>query len=211
MKSLFVRLSLGIIFLWLVALGFFLHLVYQDNQVNPEPADAIVILTGGQGRLAEGLRLLMTGQGHDLFISGVGEQTTFGELMKKLPELQEFAEHHQDPAWQQLYNEKLTCCVFLGYQAKSTIGNAREVADWMRSKNYQSMKLVTSNYHMPRALAELHSIMPTLRIDPNPVAKDVSPDNTLDWPWLVDQKASTKLLIEFHKYIYASIRLMMKS
>jgi uncharacterized SAM-binding protein YcdF (DUF218 family) len=52
------------------------------------------------------------------------------------------------------------CCVDLGYDAIDTVGNALETAKWVRAHNYRRVLVVTSNYHMPRSLLELHRIDP---------------------------------------------------
>jgi uncharacterized SAM-binding protein YcdF (DUF218 family) len=51
------------------------------------------------------------------------------------------------------------CCVDLGFTAADTVGNARETADWARAMRYRSLIVVTSDYHMPRAMLELRAVL----------------------------------------------------
>ena len=90
---------------------------------------------------------------------------------------------------QRRLNEALTCAVVqqilralrrspreaeneltLGYGADDTAGNARETAEWMAREKLASLILVTSNFHMPRALLEFHAAMPDVDIIPRATA-----------------------------------------
>ena len=55
------------------------------------------------------------------------------------------------------------------YAATSTMGNAIETADWIKKSGFNSIILVTANYHMPRSLMLFRHIMPEIRIIPHPV------------------------------------------
>ena len=52
------------------------------------------------------------------------------------------------------------CCVDLGFTAADTVGNARETATWAKSMGYDSLIVVTADYHMPRAMLELWTPKP---------------------------------------------------
>ena len=67
------------------------------------------------------------------------------------------------------HSRLLASLVDLGYQATDTIGNARETAHWAKTYGYHSLILVTSDFHMPRALLELKAAMPDAWIIPYPV------------------------------------------
>ena len=89
------------------------------------------------------------------------------------------------------------CCVDLGFQAANTIGNAREAADWAKAMNYHSLILVTADYHMPRAMLELRSALPTDAITAFPVA---TPE--LDARrWLTTSQGARKMTTEYLKYL----------
>lgn len=118
-----------------------------------EPVDAIVVLTGGGGRLEEGLALLGRGNGQRLFVSGVHRGVELSELFRLAPDIR----------------PSLSCCVVLGHEAVDTRGNARETAAWVASADISSLRLVTSNYHMSRSLIEFHRAMPQVVIVPHAV------------------------------------------
>jgi uncharacterized SAM-binding protein YcdF (DUF218 family) len=144
-------------------------------------ADAIVALTGGEGRIAEAVKLLDDGKGARLLITGVHPEVKLASLKKAV----------RAPA------TKFDCCVDLGRQAEDTIGNASETAAWVRSHHYRSIILVTSTYHMPRAALELGRAMPGVSITPFPVVQDTL---HLDGWW--DFPGTTRLLIsEYSKYL----------
>lgn len=103
-------------------------------------ADAIVALTGGSQRIGDAIDLLADGRGRRLLISGVNERTSRDEIARLNPN----QEHWID------------CCIDLDYRARNTIGNAIETRRWMRRHGFTSIAVVTSNYHMPRTLVELH-------------------------------------------------------
>lgn len=117
-------------------------------------ADAIIALTGGSGlRIAAGVKLVEAGAAEHLLISGVNPDVT-------MPEIANLAGGPQH-----VYD----CCVELGYQAETTIGNAIEAANWARANDYTSLIIVTSNYHMPRSLIVLDRAMPKITLLPYPV------------------------------------------
>lgn len=153
-----------------------------------QKADAIIVLTGGAERIAEGLRLLNKGEGKKLFISGVGKTTHFEELLEK----QQLPEKETKKIDQQK--------VHMGKQAINTIGNAKETADWIAANNVKSIILVTANYHMPRALLEFEQRLPAeVEILPHPVF----PVNFKRDQWRDDARTRKFILAEYVKYLMA--------
>lgn len=148
-------------------------------------SDAIVVLTGGSGRLDEGLRLLNDGFAEKLFISGVYK----GVDMKYLLEA-----YRQNP-------EELNCCVDIGH-AEDTINNALETAEWAAKNNVISLHLVTSAYHMPRAVLEFRHAMPAVALHQHPVfPPHVKQRNWWAWP------GTTGLIVgEYNKFLMAWVR-----
>src|SRR5579883_2820740 len=118
-------------------------------------ADGIVVLTGADTRLDRGDDLLERGLGQRLLVSGVDEATT-KETLKRLI--------HAGP--------RFDCCTDLGYAAEDTHGNAQEAADWARAHHFHRLILVTSRYHMPRALQEFTAAMPDIEVLPYPVEQE---------------------------------------
>ncbi|HPF78652.1 MAG TPA: YdcF family protein [Alphaproteobacteria bacterium] len=118
--------------------------------------DAIVVLTGGNGRINEGLDLLAKGSSDKLFISGVNKEVTQDDIYA---------------GWKKPTKDR-PCCIYLGYDAEDTTGNAVETKNWILKNKISSFRLVTSSYHMPRAYLEMSKILPDIKIIPHPVLTD---------------------------------------
>ncbi len=173
----------------LVIVGFVVFATGLDRtQHDPEgAADGITVLTGGKARIAEAMRLLSQRKARRVLITGVHRATT-KETLK------EFAQEG---------NQLFTCCVDIDHEARNTIDNAAETRDWVAQKGYRSLIVVTSNYHMPRALAELGRAMPGVTLIPYSV---VDNNVQLERWWLYP--GTTKLLLsEYLKYLPALGRL----
>lgn len=118
----------------------------------PPPADGVVALTGGAERIADAVDLLVAGKAKRMLISGVHQSTSRAEIAKLTPNL----------------SETLACCVDIDH-AVNTAANAVETARWARAHGLRSVIVVTSDYHMPRALAEMRRTMPEARLSPHVV------------------------------------------
>jgi uncharacterized SAM-binding protein YcdF (DUF218 family) len=123
--------------------GFIIFVVGQGRPADLRPTDAIVVLTGGPGRLARGLELLKAGRARRMFISGVDRAVRPVELARA------------SDAPDRLF----ACCIDLGRQAVDTRSNAVEVAQWVARHRYQSIRLITTDWHMPRARLELARVL----------------------------------------------------
>ncbi len=171
---------------WLVGLVWFATQLPASVTNGEQKTDAIVVLTGGRGRVHQGLELLSQKRAKKLFISGVYRGIDVKELLRV---------SRQSP-------EELACCVSLGYQADDTQGNAAETAAWMREQGLHSLRLVTSAYHMPRSLLEFRRAMPDIAIVPHPVLPEQSqPEGWKRWPG-----RAGLIVSEFSKYLVALIR-----
>lgn len=146
--------------------------------------DAIVVLTGGSGRLVEGLALLENGFGSKLFVSGVYRGVDVEELLRVAR-----ADGGSDSAAR----------IALGHEADDTRGNAHETAAWMAQEGYGSLRLVTAAYHMPRSLLEFHRAMPGISL----IAHPVFPDSVRLDDWWRHQGTVTLLASEYAKYLLA--------
>lgn len=145
------------------------------------PADGVVALTGGAERIADAAQLVADGRAPRLLISGVNQATTRAELAKETPTLARLLE----------------CCVDLGYLAENTRGNAVETAEWSRRHGMRRLIVVTSDYHMPRALAELKDAAPGAEIVPWAV-----PTARLQTGvWWRDSEAVRLIAVEYVKYL----------
>ena len=172
--------------------GGFWWFVRQMPVVEAAPsrnAEGIVVLTGGALRISDALELLASGHGQRLLISGVNRMTRPYEIARLVPE-------HQ--RW-------FSCCVDLDHSATNTIGNAIETRRWVEERRFKSLIVVTANYHMPRAMAELEHELPGVALVPYAVVSDrVRIENWWDNP------ATARLLIlEYLKYIVARSRMVL--
>ncbi len=173
-------LLIGLV-LWLAGLAWFAMLVPRSVADPDSPTDAIVVLTGSAERLSEGIRLLRAGMAKNLFISGVYEGVDVPKILSLAGQ----------------GAEGLACCIELGHSATDTLGNARETADWMIARQYRSLRLVTSDYHMPRSLAVFRRAMPGVELVSHPVFAD---HVRMDAWWRSPGTASL-LAIEFNKFL----------
>lgn len=165
------------------AAGFFIFAASLERTPPAEmqAADGIVALTGGPDRITAAYRLLEQGKAGRLLITGVHPDVTAASLKKIVP---------GDAS-------KFDCCIDIGYMAANTVGNAAETAEWVRERNYRSIILVTSTYHLPRARLELGRAMPGVEIIPFPVFQDTL---HLDGWWAYP--GTTRLLVsEYTKYL----------
>jgi uncharacterized SAM-binding protein YcdF (DUF218 family) len=172
----------------LTVIGFF---IFTDNlqrsQPQPRTADGIAVLTGGVARIDEAMKLLTQQKAKRLLITGVN-RTTSTEALKQLASQGD-----------QLFS----CCVDIDKEARNTIDNATETSQWVARNHYTSIIVVTSNYHMPRALAELARVMPGVTLIPYSVI-----DNNVHLDRWWTYPGTTKLLIsEYLKYLPALGRL----
>lgn len=153
MKTLAVLL--GVALLWFVGLLLFAHHVQRLAPAGaPERADAVVALTGASdARITAAMRLLESGRAERLLISGVNRQVTRKDIQDLTGA--------NDATYQ--------CCVDLGFEAETTLGNAQETARWAQAKGFDSLIVVTSDYHIPRALLELKGALPGVRLAAYPV------------------------------------------
>ena len=172
---------------WLIAaallLGFFAfaNLIDQTRSKSLERADAIAVLTGGQNRIAEAIKLLAHARGKRMLISGVNKQTSKDAISRLMPK----------------YERLFKCCVDVGYRARDTIGNAEEIGDWARAKKYKSLIVVTASYHMPRSVAELKRVVPDVRIIRHPVLTE----NFKIRSWWSHPVTARLLVTEYAKFL----------
>jgi uncharacterized SAM-binding protein YcdF (DUF218 family) len=158
------------------------------TEVSPtRDADGIVVLTGAALRISDALDLLAAGRGQRLLITGVNPATRTAEISRLMPE------HRR------LFN----CCVDLDHSAINTIGNAVETRRWVQGRNFRSLIVVTSNFHMPRAMAELNHQLPGVTLVPFAVVSD----KVRVEAWWESEATARLLFVEYLKYIVARARM----
>jgi len=186
------RLLCGLAILAGLWLGGFLWFAARLPEAVAAPerrTDAIVVLTGGSGRVDQGLRLLQERRAARLFVSGVYPGVDVAELLGTATEA----------------SPDLACCIEIGYDAHSTRGNATETARWIAKREIRSLRLVTAAYHMPRSLLEFRHRMPDVTIVPHPVFPAHVKQKTW-WRW---PGSAYLLLQEYNKYLVTRLRLLL--
>src|SRR3974390_2523515 len=141
---------LGAGFCW-----FYLNIPSEEVTLDLK-ADGIVVLTGAATRIPDAIELLAVERGKRLLISGVHRDTRAREIARLTP----------------LYSKYFSCCIDLDRSALNTFGNALETKRWAREHNFNSLIVVTSNWHMPRAMAELGHQLPAASLVPYPVISE---------------------------------------
>jgi len=133
--------------------------------------DAVVVPTGGAGRIERGLQIMATGRSGHMLVSGVDPEV----------KPREFAVQFKVPM------KAMECCITLGYEAVDTRGNAAEIAKWIAESDYRSVRLVTTDWHMRRASGELRHVLP----DSISVVEDAAPS----------EPSLQTLFLEYHKLL----------
>ena len=177
---------------WAGGLVGFIDSIPREPGSAAVPTDAIVVLTGGSGRLEEGLRLLAFRRAGSLFVSGVYQGVDLARLLQGVGPLDDAP----------LNPETVACCIELGHGAGNTEGNARETAAWIAARGFRSLRLVTADYHMQRSLLEFRRAMPDVDILPHPVFPGlVNRDG-----WWHSPGTAALLMNEYSKYLVAQLR-----
>ncbi|WP_298307697.1 YdcF family protein [uncultured Erythrobacter sp.] len=157
------------------ALGFLWFTVALPQPAGAEKTDAVIVPTGGAGRIAQGLAVLDQELAERMLVTGVDPEVT--------PE--EFAAEFEVP------DAQMDCCVSLGFMAVDTRGNATETAAWVEQKQVTSLRLVTTDWHMRRAAGELSRTLP----ENVTVVRDAVPS----------APSLASLFLEYHKLIASFI------
>jgi len=185
----FLTMAAGATGLILLVGGFvwFVSNIANEEVTLDTRADGIVALTGAAARIPDAIELLATNRGKRLLITGVHRATSSKEIARLTP----------------LYTKYFTCCIDLDRTALNTLGNALETRRWAREHNFNSLIVVTSNWHMPRAMAELEHQLPDVTLTPYPVISE----KVKSEPWWTSVDTARFLLAEYLKYILAIARM----
>ena len=189
-RRLVVLMSVALLSLtaWLGGLIWFIQTMplATPTPADTEMTDAIVVLTGGSNRLQTGIDLLRRGQASKLFVTGVYQGVEVDELLGLA---------RNAPG-------ELECCIELDHNALDTVENAAETSRWMQEQGYQSLRLVTSDYHMRRSLLEFAMADPDMVVIPHAITPKDQP--IAGW-W--QRPESLKLYTnEYTKFLVTSLR-----
>lgn len=164
-----IRFSIFPILLYGAGLLWFMNSL--PGPAGAEKTDGIVVLTGGEGRVARGFELIERGAADRLLISGVASEVR----------PQELAARYDVPM------ATIRCCVDLGRAATDTRTNGQEIAEWVQRRRLRSIRVVTNDWHMPRARKEIGwRLGSTTRIVPDAVHSD---------------RTFKQLFLEYNKYL----------
>jgi uncharacterized SAM-binding protein YcdF (DUF218 family) len=184
MKSIAAFLVIALI--WFAGLFAYAGRVQQSTPARaPERADGIVALTGGNStnRLTAAIGLLEDGYGKRVLVSGVDRIASREDI------------RGVSKAVRRLYD----CCVDLGFNAADTVGNARETVEWAKARRYDSLIVVTADYHMPRAMLELRAATHGAGVQLQTFAV---PTQALKSPrWWRSPRAARLMVVEYCKYL----------
>ena len=167
------RILAGVFVLW--ALGFIAFAISLPAPSDDVETDAVIVLTGGAGRIAQGLGVLEQGYSDKLLVSGVDREVREVEFAA------EFG----------VSDELMDCCVTLGFAAVDTRSNASEIAQWVEDNEIGSLRLVTTDWHMRRAAGELSRTLP----GDVSVVRDAVPS----------QPSLPSLFLEYHKLLASTL------
>jgi uncharacterized SAM-binding protein YcdF (DUF218 family) len=164
----------------LVTAILFIDFVYKTFSLRPRSVrtDAIVVLTGGRGRVDEGIRLYREGEGRQLFLIGVDPSVRKGDLF------------HEQPG------QRGGGDVYLEKVSTNTLENAMYARELMARHGVTSITLITSRYHMKRAALIFRKLLPpAIAIYSHPVDS-----KNLKEHWWSHEGSLRLLLSEFYKY-----------
>lgn len=176
--------------LWAAGFALFIYnMPREGNEASriridaAEPGETgIVALTGGGlSRIRAAVMLMEAGRGSKVLITGTHPDTRKEELAAYIDNSAALFE----------------CCIDLGQQAQSTRGNALETRQWVEANGYNRIIVVTTDYHMPRAVAEIRHTLPMVEIISWPVASTVAPEAD----WIRSGEAWQVLFTEYNKFI----------
>ena len=158
-----------------------------EEVILARKADGIVAPTGAASRIPDAIELLAAERGKRLLITGVHRATSASEIARLTP----------------LYSKYFTCCIDLDRSALNTLGNALETKRWARDRGFTSLIVVTSNWHMPRAIAEIAHQLPDVTL----IAYPVISEKVKTEPWWQNLDTARFLVAEYLKYLFALLRM----
>ncbi len=102
------------------------------------------MLSGGENRIAEGFRAFREGKGRYLFILGAGRDAKLEQILPgRAPLAQGERERVRLEGW-----------------SRNTFENAISAKSFVMANGYRRVILVTSDYHVPRALRAFLTVLP---------------------------------------------------
>jgi len=193
-KTLFIFIITSIFILFFIGLYNFKKNILSFTKYNEKENPNIVILTGGANRIKDGLKIIKDFKkskqnNYKILVSGTGVGFTKNSLKNKLGP--NFNSH------------LIQCCIDLDNVSQNTFTNASETLKWTNKNNIKEFILITSNYHMPRALLEFKNVMPNLKIH----TYAITPKKHDIENWFSSYQTFGLIFTEYCKHIVASLRI----
>ena len=180
--------------IFFIQLFFFKEKVLSFQKYNNTKSSNIVILTGGTNRIKDGLNIInhfdkSKRTKFKILVSGTGKGFSKNSLIKQI-----------GPN----FNPKLIeCCIYLDSVSKNTLTNAIETSKWANRNDLKEFILITSNYHMPRAILEFKNVMPNHKI----YTFAITPRKHNIKEWMSSYETFSLIFKEFCKYIVSNLRI----
>ena len=196
-KTFFILIILFLTYFF-IELFIFKERILSINKYESKKVSNIVILTGGSNRIKDGLKIInkfdnINNLRFKILVSGTGKGFTKLSLRKILNSSFDL--------------KLLDCCLDLESVSKNTFSNATETFKWATKNNIKQFILITSNYHMPRALLEFKNKMPNIKIYTHPITPKKHDINK----WLSSTETFSLVLKEFSKFLIASFRIKLQN
>lgn len=193
-KIFFIFLLTSIFTLFFIELNNFKNNILVLTKYNDIKSPNIVILTGGANRIKDGLKIIQDFKNskninYKILVSGTGIGFTKSSLKKKL-----------GPNFN---SQLIQCCIDLDGVSKNTLTNASETFKWANKNDIKEFILITSNYHMPRAILEFKNVMPNLKI----YTYAITPKKHNIKNWLSSYQTFSLVFTEYCKFIIAGLRI----
>ena len=193
-KIFFIFLLTSMFTLFFIELNNFKNNILSLTKYNDIESPNIVILTGGANRIKDGLKIIQDFKNskninYKILVSGTGMGFTKSSLKKKL-----------GPNFN---SQLIQCCIDLDGVSKNTLTNASETFKWAYKNDIKEFILITSNYHMPRAILEFKNVMPNLKI----YTYAITPKKHDIENWLSSYQTFSLVFTEYCKFIIAGLRI----
>ena len=193
-KIFFIFLLTSMFTLFFIELNNFKKNILSLTKYNNIESPNIVILTGGANRIKDGLKIIEDFKNskninYKILVSGTGMGFTKSSLKKKL-----------GPNFN---SQLIQCCIDLDGVSKNTLTNASETFKWTNKNDIKEFILITSNYHMPRAILEFKNVMPNLKI----YTYAITPKKHDIENWLSSYQTFSLVFTEYCKFIIAGLRI----
>lgn len=193
-KIFFIFLLTSMFTLFFIELNNFKKNILSLTMYNKTESPNIVILTGGANRIKDGLKIIEDFKNskniiYKILVSGTGIGFTKSSLKKKLGE--------------NFNSQLIQCCIDLDGVSKNTLTNASETFKWTSKNDIKEFILITSNYHMPRAILEFKNVMPNLKI----YTYAITPKKHDIENWLSSYQTFSLVFTEYCKFIIAGLRI----